>query len=290
MSEPVLIQSKTELPVSQIELHGRLRPVSDAGVATIVASISELGQLTNPIVVRQLRRGGETIFRIMDGAHRLAAVKELGWNDVPVRVFECNDDQARLFEVDSNLAGAELNPLDTAVFLTVRKTVYERLHPEVKKGVAGGLARQGIATDIMSFAAVTADKFGLTERHVRRIIDAGSRLGPAEIAQLRRAPKPVTLADLQVISRIVNPVERYDVVDLLEGGKAKSAGDAVRQIARRVGGDANDQADPNKAALADLTRRWKRAPMAAKRQFVEQHWPEMGRIMRDGSADLTEVA
>ncbi|HPT48548.1 MAG TPA: hypothetical protein PLM07_21900, partial [Candidatus Rifleibacterium sp.] len=47
------------------------------------------------------------------------------WTDV-------TDDWARLMEVDDNLAGAEMNALDTAVFLAERKKVYEKLHPETK--------------------------------------------------------------------------------------------------------------------------------------------------------------
>lgn len=290
MPDPALIQSKTSLPVAQIELHHRLRPISDAGVATIVASIGELGQMTNPIVVRQLRRAGETIWRIMDGAHRLAAASELGWTEVPVRVFECNDDQARLFEVDSNLAGAELNPLDTAVFLTARKVVYERLHPETKAGVFKGNQHTGLVAELSSFTKVTADKFGMTDRQVRKIIAAGTRLGPDEIAQLRRAPKQVTLADLQVIAKIVNPAERYDVVGMLEGGSAKSAADACKTLSRRASGQEVEPVDPVEQALAGLEKTWARAPMTAKRRFAEKHWSEMSRIMRDAGADLTVVA
>lgn len=167
MADPVLIQSKTELPVTEITSAGRLRPVSAAGVATIVASIREIGQLANPLVVRQRRdREGVLRYVLLDGAHRQAAAIELGWETVPVRVFECTDDQARLMEIDGNLAGAELNPLDTAVFLATRKAVYERLHPETRAGVAGGLARQGSASELGSFAAVTAEKFGMTPRQV----------------------------------------------------------------------------------------------------------------------------
>lgn len=291
MREPTLILTKTSLPIDAIELHGRLRPVSEAGVATILASIREIGQLANPIVVRQLRRDGETIWRVLDGAHRLAAAKELGWTEVPVRVFECTDDQARLLEVDGNLAGAELNPLDQAVFLAARKRVYEKLHPETKADAFKGNRHTGsLVAELSSFARTTAEKFGMTDRQVRKIIAAGSRLGPDEIAQLRRAPKPVTLADLQAISNIVNPAERCDVVKLLEGGKAKSATDARRVILQRDAGDATEPADLAEVVAADLTRRWGRAPMAAKRRFAEQVWAEMSRILRDAGDDEAEAA
>ena len=268
MTEPTLIQSKTSLPIDQIEVSGRLRPVSPAGVATIVASIREIGQLANPVVVRQLRRKGETVWRVLDGAHRLAAAVELGWTEVPVRVFECNDDQARIMEIDGNLSGAELNPLDTAVFLATRKAVYERLHPETKAGVAGGLARQGSASELSSFAAVTAEKFGMTARQVQKIVSAGAKLGGDEVARLRQAPRQVTLKDLQDISRIANPVDRYGVVEALAAGSAKSASAALK--ARRAPTEAVE-ADPLEEQFKALSKAWMRAGAAARRRFVAAH-------------------
>lgn len=289
MPDPILIQSKTSLPIEAIELHDRLRPVSEAGVATIVASIREIGQLANPVVVRQLRRGGDIVWRVLDGAHRLAAAAELGWTDVPVRVFECSDDQARIMEIDGNLSGAELNPLDTAVFLATRKAVYERLHPETKAGAAGAAARWGDANDIVSFASATAEKFGLSRRQVERLVAVGSRLAGDDVLRLRKAPRQVTLKDLQEISKIGTAPERYDVIDLLAEGKAKSAGEARRQIAQRAGGDAAPK-DPAEEAFAALDKLWSRAPLAAKRRFAEKRWSEMSLILRDAAGGDDEEA
>ncbi|WP_353429456.1 ParB/RepB/Spo0J family partition protein [Paracoccus denitrificans] len=267
MQEPTLIESKTTLRRDLIELGHRLRPISVAGVATLVASLREIGQMTNPIVVRQLRRNGETRWVVLDGAHRLAAAEELGWNDVPVRVFECTDDQARIMEIDGNLSGAELNPLDTAVFLATRKAVYERLHPETKAGVAGGLARQGLATDMMSFAAVTAEKFGLSTRHVERLVFAGSRLGPDEIAKLRAAPRQVTLKDLQDIAKIKVAPDRYGVVDALAEGRAKNAAAAFKALQAPAEAAEKNPADEQFLALK---KAWERAGAVARRRFADQ--------------------
>jgi ParB family chromosome partitioning protein len=231
--------------------------------------VREVGQMTNPVVVRQMRRKGETIHVVVDGAHRLAAAGELGWDHVPVRVFECTDDQARIMEIDGNLSGAELNPLDTAVFLATRKAVYERLHPETKAGVAGAM-HKNCATDIESvaaFAAVTAEKFGMTERHVRRLIAAGTRLGPDEIAQLRAAPRQVTLKDLQDIARIKGAPDRYGVVAALSEGRAKSASAAFKALKGPVEAPVQNPADEQFLALK---KAWDRAGAAARRRFVEE--------------------
>ena len=267
MKAPQLIASKTSLPLAQIEMGHRLRPVSEAGVATIVASVREIGQIANPVVVRQMRRKGEIVWIVLDGAHRLAAAVELGWDEVPVRVFECTDDQARIMEIDANLAGAELNPLDTAVFLASRKAVYEKMHPETKAGVAGGLARQGLASDMMSFADVTAEKFGMSKRHVERLVAAGTRLGPDEVAKLRAAPRQVTLKDLQDIAKIKTATDRYGVVAALTEGRAKNASSALKTLQAPV---ETPQKDPVEDQFSTLKTAWKRAGAQARRRFVDE--------------------
>lgn len=267
MKAPQLIASKTSLPLAQIEMGHRLRPVSEAGVATIVASVREIGQIANPVVVRQMRRKGETVWIVLDGAHRLAAAVELGWDEVPVRVFECTDDQARIMEIDANLAGAELNPLDTAVFLASRKAVYEKMHPETKAGVAGGLARQGLASDMMSFADVTAEKFGMSKRHVERLVAAGTRLGPDEVAKLRAAPRKVTLKDLQDIAKIKTATDRYGVVAALTEGRAKNVSSALKTLQAPV---ETPQKDPVEDQFSTLKTAWKRAGAQARRRFVDE--------------------
>lgn len=286
MAEPILIATKTALPPDGITAESRLRPVSEAGVQAILGSVAELGQIVTPLVVRQRRdkQGGGLVYELLDGAHRLEAARRLGLQSVPVRVFECTQDQARLLEIDGNLAGAELNALDTAVFLASRKAVYERLHPETKHG--GDRRSAAFQTELSSvcFTAVTAEKFGMTERQVRKIVAAGSRLGPDEVARLRSAPRPVTLKDLQVIARIGNAAERYEVVALLSQGAARSAAEARQQwkIAQ-PGYEGPFPVDEATAAYNELFNRFSRAPMAAKRRFLEQCWPEMLRIMRDAA-------
>ena len=136
---------------------GRLRPVSPSGVEAILASVEEIGRIKDPIHVRKKRDG----LYLLAGGHRTAAYERLGITEVEAWVWsDITDDLARLIEIDDNLAGAEMSPLDTAIFLASRKAVYERLHPETKRGIAGALAKHS-ATDIVSvasFAASTAEK------------------------------------------------------------------------------------------------------------------------------------
>ena len=277
MKQPTLMQID-QLPVAQIEHGSRLRPVSEAAVESLIASINELGVMKDAIHVRKRKDGR---FVLIAGAHRLEAARRLGWAEVPVKVWtDITDDWARLMEIDDNIAGAELSPLDTALFLAERKRLYEKLHPEARRGLAGAVARWD-ATDTMSvaFTTATAEKFSMTDRHVRRLIAAGERLDPRDVQLLRKAPRPVTLKDLGEIAKIGEPAERYDVVEALAEGHAKSASEARRKWREAKG--ATPVSDPVETELKALLTAWKRASKVARRRFVAAAGGELQRLLDD---------
>ena len=266
MKEPTLMQ-QNRVKVAEIDCRRRLRPISEAGVESLIASIHETGVMKDAIHVRKKKDGSLVLIA---GGHRLEAAKRLGWEEIEAKIWtDVTDDWAAIMEIDDNLAGAEMNALDTAVFLATRKTVYERLHPEAKAATGATLAAKrwdaAELNSVASFAAATAEKFNMTDRQVRKIVAAGARLGPDEVAKLRHAPRRVTLKDLIEISKIGAPTERYDVVRLLSEGTAKSAADARRSLKPEAEGTAKDPVDE---AFKALLSAWQRAPMAAKRRFV----------------------
>lgn len=259
----------------------RLRPVSDAGVEAILASVAEIGRVKDPIHLRRKRDG----LYLLAGGHRLGAYGKLGIAEVEAWVWSnITDDRAKLIEIDDNLAGAEMCPLDTAVFLAERKRVYERLHPETKQGVAGALARHS-ATDTMSvasFAATTAEKFGLSERHVFRMIAVGTSLSRDELRWLRAAKGPIRLADLQALAKIGDGRERSQVCIRLSNG-AKSAAHAWRSHRHERDGEAPPKDAVEEAVIA-LSKAWARAPLAAKKRFLMQHRSEVWEAQNKGAS------
>ncbi len=277
MKSPVPLK-QNRVAVADVIVHDRLRPVSDAGVAALIASITETGIMKDAIQVRKLHNGQ---LRLMAGAHRLAAAKELGWEDIEAKIYpDVTDDWARLIEIDDNLAGAEMNPLDTAVFLATRKAVYERLHPETKQGgLRGNQHTGGWQTDMMSFCQTVAEKMGASERHVRRMTSAGARLHPDEINQLRLAPRPVTLADLQEISKIGEAPERYEVVRMLATGEAKGAAKARKAYLHRDNPPVHS--DPIDAEFLAMRKLWDRAHKAAKIRLVRSLRKDLTEMLAD---------
>lgn len=284
MSE--LLSSITELDPALIEVGPRLRPVSRAGVEAVKASIVELEVMKDRIHVRKKRDGS---FVLLAGLHRLTAVRELFWPAIPVVAWRCTDDWARLMEIDDNLAGAELTPLDTAIFMAERKRVYEKLHPETKVGAKGLAAMNGVQMDKMSvwcFAKATAEKFGLSDRHVRRLIAAGEALEALDIDQLRASEKPITLSDLQTLAKIPEPSDRSAVCSALAGGAAKNAAGALRALKAQPGDAVRSDSDLKFRKLADA---WARCGKPARRRFAEEHADELRALLSDQDAPAGEV-
>lgn len=284
-----IIQSIAELPVDDIQMGTRLRPVSKAGVEAIKASITELGVMKDAIHVRKHKRGGK--IELLAGAHRLTVAQELDWPTIKVVCWDCNDDFARLMEIDDNLAGAELTALDTAVFLAERKRVYEKLHPETKADAFKGNRHTGsLAADTMSvtsFAVATAEKFGISDRHVRRMVSAGSVLTGGDAHRLRSSGRPVTLNDLTELAKIGDVSERYRVIDLLAEGKVKSAKDARKTWASEQNRGVTPPMNNTEKTWQRLQDAWKRASKAGRVTFLEEHGDEVQALLdeiREGQA------
>jgi ParB family chromosome partitioning protein len=283
MKSPTLLTQSRVRIADVIEGH-RLRPVTEAGVESLIASISETGVMKDAIHIRKKKDG---TLHLVAGGHRLEAARRLGWEDIEAKVWsEVTDDWARLMEIDDNLAGAEMNPLDTAVFLAARKAVYERLHPEsrAKTGAALAAVRWNAAdiVSVASFARTTAEKFGLTDRHVRRMIAAGSALTPIEAKELRAAPRQITLKDLAELSKLSVSFERSAVIAALVDGRAKSASDARRQWKARDGSIETPTKDPVEEGVKAVLAVWARLPKKAKHRFLSEVEPEVSRLLREG--------
>lgn len=259
----------TEVAIDQIDEGGlwpnsqRLRPVNEATVRALVHVIEQHG-FTVPILLRKTRSG----MNLIDGAHRLTAMKRLGSATIPAMIIECTSEEARALEASQNLAGASMSPLDDALFLAAYAKAYEVLHPETKGGVAGGLARQGLATELSSFADVIAEKRSISVRQVRKIVAAGRKITRQEAAHLREAARKVTLKDVEDIGKIGDDGTRAQVVLKLASGQAKTAAAALRMQRAEEGGAV--VMTPKDAAFNALINAWRRAGPAVRRRFVQE--------------------
>jgi ParB family chromosome partitioning protein len=251
----------TALPVAEITVpETRLRPVSEAKV-TALMQVIEAGVFLGAITVRRVG----TVNTLIDGAHRLEAMTRLGRDTIAVDVLECTAAEARQMEITGNLT-AGMTPIQDAIFLGVYQQEYEKLHPETKRGVAGGLARQGQQHASAHFAELVAETRQISPGQVRRVIAAGRALTVAERAALQAVPHRIAISEIEKLGKIGEDGQRARAVGSLLAGKRVA--DALR--AEKAGAKDAEAADDAKveAAFKALSTAWNRAPMAARRRFV----------------------
>lgn len=254
------------IPLAEIDASDRLRAIDEAHVTLIAENIRQTGRLRQPIEVRVKRGGG---YRLIAGGHRLRAVETLEWKEIEAFVFEADDDEAKLAEIDENLVRHDLNPLDRAVFLYERKEVYERLRPKTKHGGAPGKAGGGKVAkeDTMSgFARDTAERCGIHERTIRRAVLIAEKLPPDirnMIAGTWIAKKQSELLALVKVA----PAVRADVIDLLleDDSTLTSVKGALRVL---EGGSAEPAGDDLQKKVDALRKAWDRAGKAARRHWL----------------------
>lgn len=274
----------TQMQIADIGIEARLRDTSPAGVASIASSILEVGEILKPLIVRKVKTG----YRLLDGLHRLEAAKLAELTTVPVVIKTCTNNEAVRIEVDTNIAGAPLNALDMAVFLAAHKAMYEKEHPETRRGSAGGRAKNDVQTDIMSVSTFTenaAEVFGKSDRHIRRLISVGEQLEPKHIELLRKAPTRVQFADLELIAKCGNPTDRIDICEALHHGTAKSA----KEVMNRKKAPGVAVQSPVEKAQGKIADAWARAPKEARRRFVDAHLDELLEFLPAPEAENAEI-
>lgn len=277
-----------QVAIDDIVVAVRLRGVDPAAVELIAASMAEIGQET-PIIVQETLGDG---YLLIAGAHRLAAARLLGWGDVRAKILpdSVTFEQARLIEIDENLARRELSELDRAVFLAERKQIYDVLHPEARLGAnqhSRGFAKSGEPSDEGSeapqdvvfaarFSADTAARIGLSERSIQRSVARALRIVPevrAQIASLAIADKG---SELDQLAALDTDLQRH-LAPMLASGAART----VKQAhALYLGRDLGDDAQPT--AYEKFLRLWRRAPGEDRAQIREYLASEASRAMSGG--------
>ena len=205
----------------------RLRWVDPEKVAELASSFGEIGQL-QPIEVLPANPKGR--YRLIVGAHRVAAAKEAGLPSIMATVFDGTPDQRRIREIDENLYRAELSPYDQAAFLAERRVIYERLNGPVR---AGRRSRPEIATNLsqLSFFDDVTSKFALPRRMVQRALTRKNRISAEVWHRLRGHPVTKVATELDKLMRL-NEAEQRKVVRLLmqDVHPAKNVSAALRAL------------------------------------------------------------
>lgn len=143
----------------------------DTDVSTLKRSIASLG-LLHPLTINPADE-------LIAGARRFQAVRELGWEEVPVQVIDRDALAQELVSIDENLVRVPLTSLELEQSLNRGRELYEQLNPAAHKVdlSAADLSpeerlakKQRDEQDHDSFAAVTAEKTGLSRAVIQGAI------------------------------------------------------------------------------------------------------------------------
>jgi ParB family chromosome partitioning protein len=160
------------------------------------------------------------------GLHRLEACRELGWPEIPAVLQPWSATEARLAEIDENLCRRELNVLERAEHIALRKRLWEELRaarassetPPPKAKRKGGAKEE--LTALAAFVDDTAKRTGRANTVVREEIRIGEL--PEEVRSLaREMPLSNNRRELLALTRMAEEEQR-EAIERVRTGEAKS--------------------------------------------------------------------
>ena len=186
-------RARRVLPIDLAAIHipPRLRTLNPDTVGALARSISAIG-LQHPIIARK-HPDDPGLLILVAGAHRLEAVRDLGWPRIETLIVDGPEEEISLIEIDENLIRKDLTPLDRARFLTRRKAIYAKLNRASDRGGDRRSAnstgdRSGRLTASTSWAEDAAGIVGISPRAVHRAVAIGTGLSDALADALAGTP------------------------------------------------------------------------------------------------------
>ncbi len=143
----------------------------ETDVNTLKKSIESIG-LINPLTINKENE-------LLAGSRRFQAISELGWAEVDVHVVDRDLLQQELISIDENLVREPLNRMELEKCLNRGRDIYEQINPNASKIDISNESlnpenklkeKKQEKTDTDSFAAITAEKTGLSKSVIKRAI------------------------------------------------------------------------------------------------------------------------
>ena len=140
-------------------------------VDTLKKSIESIGFI-NPLTINKDNE-------LLAGSRRFQAIQELGWKEVDVHLVDRDLLQQELISIDENLVREPLSRLELEKCLNRGREIYEQLNPNANKIDISNESlnpenrqkqKEQEKVDNDSFAAITAEKTGLSKSVIKRAI------------------------------------------------------------------------------------------------------------------------
>jgi len=201
------------IKIREIEIGSRKRKLNEDKVKELAESLNLLGQL-EPITITK-----DNV--LLAGWHRLEAAKLLGWDEIKAEVFEGNEIECELAEIDENLMRNDLTILEQGEHLARRQELIGRN--------VGRYAKSNGSTVLpLKTTAEIAKDIGLSETSAQRRMQAARNIVPEVKEAIRNTEIANSTTQLLQLARL-SPAEQIEVARNITDG-VSSIADAVRQV------------------------------------------------------------
>ncbi|MCK5726644.1 MAG: ParB N-terminal domain-containing protein [Thiotrichaceae bacterium] len=204
----------------------------NTNVDTLKKSIEKIG-LINPITLNQDND-------LLAGSRRFQAMSELGWKECNVHIVDRGPLEQELISIDENLVRAPLSRLELEECLNRGREIYETLNPDVIKvdlsnedltGESKQKQMEKDKLDTNSFAAITAEKTGLSKSVIKSAIKRDALA--SEAVKKARGLGELNASQTNEIIRLDKDIQE-DILPLIADKTVKEARKIIR--AAREGG------------------------------------------------------
>ncbi|MEM7164561.1 MAG: ParB N-terminal domain-containing protein [Planctomycetota bacterium] len=160
----------SRVKLSEIKLNSEYLRV-ETDVTSLRKSVENVG-LIHPVTINKDNE-------LLAGARRFQAVRELGWDEIPVHVVDRDVLVQELISIDENLVRSPLGKLELEKLLNRGREIFETLNPTASKVdlSADDLSpeekqqqKEKEENEKDSFAAVTSEKLGLSKSVIKGAI------------------------------------------------------------------------------------------------------------------------
>ena len=211
-------------PVAEITMTSDRRKIDRDKVSELAQSIRNVG-LINPVTITADRQ-------LVAGAHRLEACKSLGMSDIPCIIFDGNDLQKELAEIDENLVRLELDPISIGELAIRRDEILDALGQRAKSGTNVKNSRTGTpGGPVPKTTEDVANEIGISKSTLKENKQLARDLTPKAKDVVRQSE--VSKKDALKLARM-KPEEQDKLAEKLSNGEAKSLVDAKRLVVKET--------------------------------------------------------
>jgi len=206
------------IKIDDIVINNRKRKLNNDKVRDLAESMKLIGQL-EPIMITS-----DNV--LLAGWHRVEAAKLLGWEEIKAELFEGNELERELVEIDENLMRNDLTVLEQGEHLARRQELVgfsrggDRKSDEFQKPTVGLRSTKEIARDA-----------GISEASMKNRMQAARNIAPEVKDAIRDTEIANSTTQLLELARL-SPDKQIEVINYWDGEMPISK--AMREIQRKV--------------------------------------------------------